>query len=55
MFINDKDVLFRNNQLVKEGDLFLAVWNGKHGSHTADLVDKVKKVGKEVEVIDVTL
>lgn len=50
--VTNVDVLFRNNQLAKEGDLFLAVWNGESGTHTADLVEKAENMGKEVVIVD---
>ncbi len=49
---NDDEALpYRNSYLSKQADLFLAVWNGGETCHTADLVRKVEKLGKEIILI----
>lgn len=45
-------MLYRNSYLAKEGDIFIAVWNGAEICDTADLIRKAKKQRKETIVIE---
>lgn len=45
-------MLERNDYLVQQGDIILAVYDGKEGGGTAYTVNKAKEKGKKVMVID---